>query len=102
MVCVENAKVMRDQSAVARRDGELAGIGKVAAGSTDGRPADGATARAEKIVAPSSGPASVIVPAVHSPTGLVQFCVVNRLWIVPCTGQHVTGGAAAAITWLRQ
>src|SRR5262249_25823576 len=61
-------------------------------GSWPETPADGAAARAVKVVLPSRGPASVIAPVVQSPIGLVQLSVVNTLWIVPCTGLHVTGG----------
>src|SRR5215470_9413567 len=59
-------------------------------------PAEGALPAAMKVVVPSRMPASVMVPAVQSPIGLVQFCVVNTLWMVPCTGRHTTGDGLAA------
>jgi|SRR5580692_10528730 hypothetical protein len=51
-------------------------------------PADGAASRATKLVGPSSRPEPVMVPTVQSPIGLVQFCVVNKLLIVPLTGRQ--------------
>src|SRR5580704_6462437 len=51
-------------------------------------PADGAASRATKLVGPSSRPEPVMVPTVQSPIGLVQFCVVNKLLIVPPIGRQ--------------
>jgi len=39
-------------------------------------------------VGPSSKPEPLMVPTVQSPIGLVQFCVVNTLLIVPLTGRQ--------------
>ena len=70
----------------------------LAAGSVNGIPADGATSRARKLVAPLSRPAPVMVPTVHSPTGLVQFGVVNTLLIVPCTGTQESSARTLRVT----
>src|ERR1039458_9508538 len=51
-------------------------------------PADGAASRATKLVFPSSRPEPVMVPTVQSPIGLVQFCVVYTLLIVPLTDRQ--------------
>src|ERR1700722_6366469 len=51
-------------------------------------PADGAASRATKLVFPLSRSEPVMVPTVQSPIGLVQFCVVNTLLIVPHTGRQ--------------
>ncbi len=94
MGCVQNTEITCHQCTVPCNDGDLAGVGKVRGGSTAGRPADGATSRAMKLVAPSSGPAPVMAPVVQSPTGLVQFCVVNTLRIVPLTRLHRSSAEA--------
>ena len=85
---VQNAEVTRHQSPVTRHDGELASVREVGR-RFDRRKAGG---RSHEKGGESSGsiegPAPVMVPAVQSPTGLVQFWVTNSLWIVPCTGIH--------------
>jgi hypothetical protein len=88
VACVQHTEIASHQRTVFRNDGDLARVGKVRRRFHRRQAGRRSGIQGGETSGPVERPPPVMAPVVQSPIGLLQFCVVNRLRIVPLTGLH--------------